>query len=132
MLKLRDERGTLTKVAEMLESGELKHVQDISPFAGNAVGQAFNMNWSACNWDCGSVSCIGGSAYLLENPEQFDDASSFVYRASGRLYHLFFASGLEIELASITPQQAAIAIRKYLAGSPTLWDHVINEEEQDD
>lgn len=132
MLKLKDERGTLTKVAEMLESGELQHVQDISPFNGNAVGQVFNMNWSAQEWSCGSVACIGGTAWLLENPKQYDEASTFVYQASGRQGDLFFITGREFPLHNVTAQQAAIAIRKYLAGSATLWDHVTSNAEDEE
>lgn len=137
MLKLKDERDTLTKVAEMLESGELKHSPD-SERAG------FNMGVTCSKYECGTVACIGGSAYLLEHPNQFEAATEYVngcYVAhneadlsSGRLEDLYWMTSLRdhsVSYRAITPQQAAIAIRKYLAGSPTLWDHVINEEEQD-
>jgi hypothetical protein len=135
MLKLKDERGTLTKVAEMLESGELEHTKDKG--GGGYDKPGFNLSETAISFKCGAVACIGGSAWLLEHPEDFNNARAYVMGTEGSkegptLYNLFFLGDGEGRMEAITPQQAAIAIRKYLAGSSTLWDHVINEEGQDD
>lgn len=126
MLKLRDERAALTKVAEMLESGELIHIDNSS--IGD-TGAFFSMNIIAKVWSCGSVSCIGGSAYLYENPGEYEMAADFVasikshYQDDCSINNLFYPDS-HCDWDFITPKQAAIAIRKYLAGSSTLWDHL--------
>jgi len=143
MLKLRDEVGTLTKVAEMLEREELERIDYNER---NAVkGNKFNMSVACLNKECGTVACIGGTAYLLENPNKFAAAQAYVNNhdteADAGIDALYFPSsysglkgvddGTFIVYDFITPAEAAKAIRRYLAGEKQFWDHVTISEDSD-
>lgn len=141
MLTLKNERETLLAVAEKLEKGELIHV-DVHGYdveTGKEIGTDLGFNMElAC--DCGSAACIGGWAYLHENPGAMHDASKYVYAQEGwandefgttkyipltPLAPLYFPRGIDTDKwSSITREQAATAIRRYLAGEERIWDHV--------
>lgn len=135
-LTLKNERETLLAVAEKLEKGELVHRQDTGVIYREG-GNFFNMRIT-CIHDCGTVMCIGGAAYLHENPEQYNDAKLFVglmvspdaedvaeNDIASPLYDLFYPETQE-DWDNINEQQAATAIRKYVAGErgERIWDHV--------
>ncbi len=144
MLTLKNERETLLAVAEKLESGEYVHRWD-SSVVYKHFGSFFNMNIPCIN-DCGTVACIGGFAYLHENPEEYSKARAFVTNlinadypedeakeygyVPSTLYELFYPS--VPDWSGITREQAATAIRRYLAkqernqpdDQEDIWDHV--------
>lgn len=88
----------------------------------------FNMGTSCSTDTCGTVACIGGHAWLVEHPRDFAGAGDFVdaYYYGGEYNELFFARAVHLHLAKITPEDAAKAIYKYLAGTRgnKIWSHV--------
>jgi hypothetical protein len=128
MYELKNEEKTLRAVQEMLREMGEEHVKD---------GHMFNMQVPAINYPhevtrylgsrsykCGTVACIGGSAYLYENPEMFADAAEYVSNANGRLHQLYFPEYLaDMDYDEITPAQAVIAIDRYL--DPSIPDEAI-------
>lgn len=131
MLSLINERKTLEKVATQLEKHKLTYESWHSRF--HAKGKKFNMGVGCINYECGTVACIGGHAYLLENPKQFQSAADYVNAFPERcetglaaLYYPSVYSGLpdEMDYDDISPEDAAKAIRRYLNGEEKFWDHV--------
>jgi hypothetical protein len=122
-LDLTDEQfEALCKTLVLLETEKLRHVPVVKDFVdGN---YAFSGRFNMCNWaghhPCGTVACIGGTAELIGNV-------SFGYhlalkRTNLRLYRLFFPPMKSSMWSSITPQQAATALRSYLTTGNPHWD----------
>ena len=142
MLTLKNERETLLAVAAGLEKGELIHVDQCGcdvETGEEVAGKRFNME-IACDCysiacECYSIACIGGWAYLHENPKasaavveryvmQHEDGQNSDQPGATRLAKLYFPREVAIEWSEITREQAATAIRRYLAGEERIWDHV--------
>lgn len=108
------ERVALTYVLGVLERGE------IAP-------QNFDMG---CPWvvhECGSIGCIGGYVGTAMGVPSITD---YVYRyqRSGALSQLYFPrlpSGKLHELAPITIDQAAAALRSFLTTGDACWNQTL-------
>lgn len=118
-LALTDEefRGLITTLG-MMERGELTHVKAPQPIrsASHFTGH-FNMDWWAHEADCGSVCCIGGTAELV-------GGFRFSRAARDRLGALFYPSRDRPSVtnyATITPTQAARALRSFLITGEPRW-----------
>lgn len=87
-------------------------------------------------YKCDTVACIGGWAWLLENPDDFNGATSYVLTRDinqDDVYPLFFPSRME----DVTPEEGAMAIERYLdgyRGEEAIWQDraPAPEEEEDD
>lgn len=106
-----NEHQALIAVLGKLERGELRHVP--------AYGEAYDEFGDACgfnmfNWDCDSVCCIGGWAEHM--------MSSEFSMVEGALFRLFFPEG---DRKSMTPDQAAQALRNYLTQGEPRWTEVL-------
>lgn len=116
-LKLKNERETLMKVAEALKS--MKRFEGRDP--DDKTGMYLNMQVSARAFSCGTVACIGGHAWLIENPNDFDGAMAFVHGVGcfDDLWELFYGRTSTF----VTPDEAVQAINNYLSGKKhTAWD----------
>jgi hypothetical protein len=111
-LTLKRERETLMKVRNDLLMMNNQH---------------FNMAISCILRDCGTVACIGGHAWLTENPNDFEGASEFVMNITtgDELYKLFY----ETTLSGVTPAEGAQAIDNYLNGNTESPWHFIDVDE---
>lgn len=122
-LKLKNERETLMKVAEALKS--MKRFEGRDP--DDKTGMYLNMQVSARDFSCGTVACIGGHAWLIENPNDVDGAIAFVH-SIGRydnLWELFCGRTSSL----VTPDEAIQAINNYLSGKiHSVWDFLSEEE----
>jgi hypothetical protein len=104
---LRNERETLAQVAAALRAGTIEG--------------KFDMGEAASQYDCGTVACIGGWAWLFENPDDFDGAQNFVGTQTGALDNLLYWVGY---YGDLSPEHAADAIDNYLAGDKVPWQKV--------
>lgn len=116
------QKAALIKTLALLDGGKLKHHPDLptgwSP--GETFSGHFNMNWWSVPSECGTVCCIGGTAEMIGNVRFDPDERP---RALSRLF--FPNRDLTKKLApydSITPSQAAIALRSYLTTGDARWD----------
>lgn len=126
---LKDERGTLAKVAAILRKQNPPLALD-----GEEVG--FLMESSFSDYPplvaeserlgfgpCGSAACIGGHAWLLENPNGANSVGLYMEeatRGSGGLWDLYYAP----EGMPATAEQAAQAIDNYLAYGKPRWETI--------
>jgi len=117
------QKAALMKVLVLLETEKLVHVAAGLIYAKSEpkfAGQ-FNMNqWRGEN-HCGTICCIGGTAELVGNLErhEFHDAAC---EKNVELRHLFYPTSAAIDWESITPAQAAIALRSYLTTGDSHWE----------
>lgn len=131
--ELKNERETFLKVADILENFT------------RALPIGFNMNIGCSSgldeasvdntgeaYSCGTVACIGGHAYLLENPGDFAGASRYVANQNSHapIDRLFYPRCDDYNV--ITPALASIAIHKYLDGERYFWDHIDGFNQDDD
>lgn len=100
-------------------------------------------------FDCGSVACIGGHAYLKAHgadvtkpiiPDLVDDAASFVngVEMDTPLHKLFYPFYLDYAFDEkgedqadwdvLTPREAALAIDNYLAGADEPWRGIFHDD----
>lgn len=129
---LRDIRGTLLRVRDFLLR-EAVHVeaQNYRQVYVGACG--FNMGTPVERWSCGTVACIGGHAWLMENPGDIDGARDFVtqyeYRDSAGWFRrtglalLFYPTAAGYD--RITTAEAAQAIDNYLNTGNPLWESIV-------
>lgn len=110
--------SALQKTLVLLETGKLIH----APFDGDGrrEGEEFTGHFNMGRWNavqaCGTVCCIAGTAELI-------GGIRFPDHPPGRLGNLFYAGELgERVLTTITPQQAATALRSYLTTGDARWD----------
>lgn len=106
----------LVTVLGMLERGELKHAK-IDKSKPNHMwplkfSGLFNMGEWQQSFDCGTVCCIGGTAELLSG-EEFENMTEEVEG-------LFYPNGIS-DWGSITPEQAACALRSFLTTGNANW-----------
>ena len=123
LLALRNERETLAIVAAILRGEAPPPVID-----GKAIGyhqaKFCDLGEDYSGFDCGTAACVGGHAWLIENPgdasgaerhvNSYDPESGYVDRSNGmaRLYWGTFHA---------TPKQAAQAIENYLRDGQPRW-----------
>lgn len=124
----------LLSVATDLETGKLKHVDIAEARHAGTHGNAFNMvEWhyqSRPGTSCGTVCCIGGWVDLKLGyvPDQHHDdfcGGGTVDDESDPLEDLFCPHDVE-DWNSITPSQAASAIRHYLQTGAIDWPFAIS------
>ncbi len=115
-----------------LERGDLRHYRDddtdgIAMAPGTKFSGHFNMNWwnnRFVDHKCGTVACIGGTAELL-GAVKFADELLFGPGANQQLHDLFYP-GLSLRVyGTITPDQAARALRCYLHTGIPNWDEAL-------
>jgi hypothetical protein len=86
---------------------------------------------------CGTACCIAGAIFAFENrldgnrlrpclhasnlDTEFGISNDLRYHCDSELYRLFYAIGAHKELSSITPEEAAIVLRKYLETGLVDW-----------
>lgn len=136
--KLQNEKQTLKAVAELFrEAGDNHQIDDQVFDLGITCFVPFNGKYSTdddIEYKCGSVACIGGFAYLYENPREYSAASNYVdaqYSSKSnpsdpRRSELYFPREV-YDYHRITPALAAIAIDKYLDETvpvEEIWSHV--------
>ncbi len=148
----------LSRVADMMEQEVFIHQRRGSLRAGQAGSKYnFSMNITADNkYDCGTVACIGGWCWLLNNEKPIEEDGTIIkYRkaAIGRagrfvdgyddldrpagLDELFYPSfehidGLEhLQYGDVTTKQAAKAIRNYIEFDAPDWGNVMAEMKED-
>lgn len=131
----------LLQVLDMLERGELRH----APVVGDVEGQCFNMATYEDRGDCGTVGCIAGWMQVLSGYTCFksfsfcpqEDAeylrkyapahrfqrAEIVSRALHNLFHMGDCEHDDLE--TVTPDQAAQAIRNYLSLGEPCWSEVL-------
>lgn len=107
------EVDALIKVLGMLERGELTE-------------QEFSMD--TILHDCGSPACLCGWANYVSGGRAFPEApqtSRLYNRLPAGAINLFLLSGWRSEWESITPSQAATALRSYLTTGVARWDEAL-------
>lgn len=134
---LRDEKGSLAAVREWLRT-EARH----SPVeSDNRRGQRFFDMSLTCSdtYECGTIACIGGYAWLHENPGDFEGANLYVFqfdegepRHDEPLGHLFYPRDIRVGCAAITPAHAIMAIDHYLANGVTPWREIMAKPPAED
>lgn len=121
-LDLTDEQfEALCKTLVLLETEKLEHVPGGMDFVnGNyAFSGRFNMSIWSGNSPCGTVACIGGTAEMVGN---VSFSPIHKQKTNPRLVSLFFPPMKTSMWDSITPQQAATALRSYLTTGNPHWD----------
>jgi hypothetical protein len=116
----------LRKTLVLLETDRLVHAptsDTVMPNGYDFTGH-FNMaEWSGKH-DCGTVACIGGTAELLAGSDLgFRYCAGPKYQA---VNDLFLGHGLQVPLSTITPSQAATALRSYLTTGDARWDLAVS------
>jgi hypothetical protein len=136
-LYLTDEQRTaLIEVLALLETEKLPHIPNLflGPWSSRYVrGQYFNMGKWLENYNCGTVSCIAGTACLISgNGALFNS----VRRPSGlvgmlfsrkhrTLRRLFFPNVRSFD--DITTEQAATALRSFLTTGDFDWHEITGQ-----
>lgn len=123
-MELKNAKEALLNVANYLEAGLPNDAPRISHmFFDMAVGASVR--------ECGAVACIGGLAWIWENPNDgVKEASKYVGDLAEddpliRLYYPNVANGYpNVPYYMVTPVEAAKAIRRYFYGEARFWDHV--------
>lgn len=119
-LGIRDaELASLVAVLGMLERGELEHEQHYR--STTEPGVTFNMATWHREHDCGTVCCIGGAAQIISGAE-WDVAAITDRGRAMALAQLFYPIGYDMAL--ITTEQAAQALRSYLTTGNARWGDV--------
>ncbi|MEY9676048.1 hypothetical protein ABIE93_005982 [Bradyrhizobium elkanii] len=126
-LKISEEqKDALIKTLVLLETGKLHHFAvtpeiEENEFAidrGYMFSGDFNMAYFHLKHSCGTAACIAGTAELISGIK-------FVGRdRTAALDGLFY--GGDLELSSITPAQAATALRSYLTTGDPRWDLAVS------
>ena len=147
-------KTALSKVAEMMEQEVFTHGTKES-FYHNHADSKYNFNQgisASVKHDCGTVACIGGWCWLLNNEEPIQEtdtnvkycedaierADNFVEgdycprRPEGlhKLFYPFFdeIDGLEhLQYKDVTPKHAAKAIRNYIESDNPDWKNVMTD-----
>lgn len=118
------QKEALRKTLVLLETGKLRlvpmggtpeYADQPSVFSGQ-----FNMNqWRAEN-ECGTICCIGGTAELIGGVDMRPRSHN------GRLIGLFYPDIDCLVWASITPAQAARALRSFLTTGDAKWQETVS------
>ena len=142
----------LKAVRAKLLADEFQHAPNI--YSG-VKGQQFNMDYVARSFSedtvyysirqhehpCGTVACIGGWAYALQNgtpdgkgflrfdmsaAEEFVIETRYRWPRLGWLFYPNTEPGTEVNYGRITPQQAVVAIENYLYTGVPRWHEVVS------
>ena len=122
------ELTALVHLLGMLERDELVHGEH--PFAKMARGpNEFNMAATLDN-SCGTIGCIAGWANALSGGDAFPEIvkgeiENWHLRSNQQLINLFGIGRACGGLYSITPAQAATALRSYLTTGDAKWHEAI-------
>jgi hypothetical protein len=117
--QLKDPVNTMIRVERMLRSGALQHSDEAE------AGPSFNMSSSCMGQGCGTVACIGGWLWLVENPRDYSGANSYVAQVAGPLHDLFYPPNMA-SYAHITAEEAADALHNYRLYGEPRWDQVMS------
>lgn len=129
MLNLLNERETLLRVADIL-TGEMRDHFDMLYVIGSKYPYSREIDDPPEDFsilECGSVACIGGHAWLLENPGSYHLAREYVLGVSdiSRIYFLYYPD--VDDWGDITVEDAVQAIENYLNeeySEDDIWQHV--------
>lgn len=117
------EYSALQAVLRMFEREEVVHSSGVDDYQG----ACFNMGSTWSRSDCGTLGCIGGyvATVLGVSPDKY----IYQYQNFGRLTQLYFPRNkngcLIDELISVTPAQAALAIRSLLTTGEPRWHEAL-------
>lgn len=125
-----EERAALLEVRRQLAEGELKYNPDPSnmmpfafcdPYLGDCSQRAmvFNMCIAISQADCGTVMCVGGHAARIMGYTDVREIGTFV--DDKRFESLFYPHEGPRTYKSYTPQEAVVAIDRFLAGDEKPW-----------
>ena len=114
----------LIKLLGMMERGEITHVKEDKhgEIRNSEEPHGFNMGHWRVDSDCGTVCCIGGwMLELLGRSYRLDPGS-----VTPALSALFNPEDVwTVDMADITVDQAAHALRNYLATGKPKWERVL-------
>lgn len=117
------EWGALTKVLGMLERAELVYRRPYDASLPN--GFNMDLNWKSS--ECGTVGCIRGWCRDFMGDDVFP-----IERMTDRISELFIFTGInnpmEVIRKTVTPAQAAIALRNYLTTGEPRWAEALASE----
>jgi hypothetical protein len=128
------ERNQLVKLVDTLPN--TKHNSHNDSFKVGGTGCTFNMDYGFVDYQCGTVSCIGGTMYaneygqVTEQGYIIDEFSTddYIYKHPV-LADLFFPDIDDFpEYDMITPAQAAIVIKHYLTTGEIDWTLALDPE----
>lgn len=114
------EFDALYKVLGMLERGELTH----GSFRRIPDGQEFNMDACVEEHPCGTVACILGWARIISSHEPLFCRLHLATRQLNDLFMVIPTHNLPFwaeSRATVTPAQAALALRSYLTDGDPRW-----------
>lgn len=121
-LGIRDEWwSALCKTLVLLETGKLEHslIDDgLLSFDSKFTGH-FNMNTWRNVHSCGTCACIGGTAEMVGDVS-FGKYWDHQDNLHPELYRLFYP-GDHVTYRTVTPEQAAYALRSYLTTGSANW-----------
>lgn len=116
------QKEALMKTLVLLETGKLAHVPASSE---SDSWPTFSGHFNMCNWsgryDCGTIGCIGGTAEMIGGVS-FGPVYGFINSA---LKNLFLPPMNMATWHSITPAQAATALRSYLTYGDAKWQEAV-------
>lgn len=122
------QKDALCKTLVLFETGRMKHepryseAEFFNPTRQRDVKftGGFNMNDWSLEHSCGTISCIAGTAEIISGVD-FGD-----YQDNKGLVHLFTPNDMDAsKWPSITPTQAAVALRSYLTTGAPNWAEAI-------
>jgi len=121
--------SALQKTLVLLETGKVEHVPSYKitsdmPKDQRKFSGLFNMKmWAGADDDCGTVCCIGGTAELIGN---IKFGTGFgMGLPTAELSTLFYPPFFHEKWESITPSQAARALRSYLTTGDPMWGEAV-------
>lgn len=114
------EQSALIKVLGMLERDELEYLPaNITP----QIPNGFNMQKIGRKYNCGTAACILGWCRIVGGEELFNDANNYV-KATSQAFELFMFG--DSRRGSVTPAQAAQALRSYLTTGAPDWAEALS------
>lgn len=132
---LRNEAETLAEVARILRGQSSAPTWKNAPIGFDMEAAFDDSTRRRIGKECSAICCIGGTAWLLENPHTDpNEAHAYVIgverEGAGRgLYALYFAVTADNQelyyQRDFTRDQAARAIDNYLATGNPDWDSVL-------
>lgn len=134
---------SLSYLASLFERDDLKVRGFDMDVCAKRYDEGTTLSHSNHRSHCGTVACIGGWVWLL-NKEQPEDNGEYTQDAHERatdfvsgfvsgsnpkdpdgLYHLFYPKNVAC-WSDISPKEAAVAIRNYIANGDPQWENTVN------
>jgi hypothetical protein len=117
--ELQHETETLQRVSVLIEKEPKNYKQGYQCLTGSEAKETF---------DCETVACIGGWAWLVENPGDFAGAREFVdfHDAGGRYNALFWGRTNDVSV-----KEAQTAIAEFLKDPEADMEELWGEENDD-